>query len=287
MLSERLYRLMLWIYPASHRREYGDLMVQLFRDRMKYHGRGMRFFSVWIETILDLVSSACREYRSEAATIADVLEDGRDYLEGLGYPRKAIALLATFLLLNSSALLSSEGGVLQSLFMMNGGLVGAVLLMRFCDRPKTQEFLRRVDRPLSIGAGLLSLLLLGGYVWVMIEQRLYENPIAYQLPLALLPIALAILLSLSKIRSRLFNGLWQPVFVCWGIIAASALGSVALFTPDPAPWFEIWGGLLVLSAGFALVAFAYIGIAAALWWGGVKAGGVSLRILAGGIRRIK
>jgi len=33
--SLRLYTLLLLIYPGSFRREYGELMVQLFRDLMR------------------------------------------------------------------------------------------------------------------------------------------------------------------------------------------------------------------------------------------------------------
>jgi len=33
--SLRLYTLLLLIYPRSFRREYGEFMIQLFRDRMR------------------------------------------------------------------------------------------------------------------------------------------------------------------------------------------------------------------------------------------------------------
>ena len=250
MLSEKLYRLMLRVYPESHRREYGELMVQLFRDRMRYHGHGINRFVIWIQTILDLVPSAYREHRNELDTIADVLERGSEYLDGLGSPRTAIALLATFLLMNSSVLLSSEGGVLEELLVVNSSLIGVGLLMWFCERPKTQVFLRRADRPLRISVGILSLLLLGGYVWITLENRLYEDPFTYLFPVAILPIALGLTLWIGKIRNRLFNGLWPPVFACWGLIGATALGPVLLHSPDPTPWVEIWGGILVVGLGF-------------------------------------
>ena len=44
MLSEKLYRLMLRVYPESHRREYGEPMIQMFRDRMKFDGPRYRLF---------------------------------------------------------------------------------------------------------------------------------------------------------------------------------------------------------------------------------------------------
>jgi hypothetical protein len=31
-VSEHIYRALVLLYPAAYRREYGDLMVQVFRD---------------------------------------------------------------------------------------------------------------------------------------------------------------------------------------------------------------------------------------------------------------
>ena len=63
MLSERLYRALLLVYPREHRREYGELMVQLFRDRMRYEGGGLRHLIVWTQTIPDLAVSAFDEHK--------------------------------------------------------------------------------------------------------------------------------------------------------------------------------------------------------------------------------
>ena len=62
MLSERLYRLLLVAYPRDHRRAYGELMVQLFRDRMYRDGGGFGSLSVWLEMIIDLGGSALKEH---------------------------------------------------------------------------------------------------------------------------------------------------------------------------------------------------------------------------------
>ena len=62
MLSERLYRALLFAYPGEHRREYGDLMVQLFRDRMRRDGGGLGVLKVWLAMIVDLVTSALKEH---------------------------------------------------------------------------------------------------------------------------------------------------------------------------------------------------------------------------------
>ena len=61
MLSERMYRALLWAYPRQHRREYGEPMVQLFRDRMRRDGGGVRTLVVWVQMVFDLVGSAFKE----------------------------------------------------------------------------------------------------------------------------------------------------------------------------------------------------------------------------------
>ncbi len=63
MLSEKVYRALLLLYPREHRREYGDLMVQLFLDRMRYDGGGLRGMVVWTQTMPDLAVSAFDEHR--------------------------------------------------------------------------------------------------------------------------------------------------------------------------------------------------------------------------------
>lgn len=59
---ERVYRGLLALYPREHRREYGELMVQLFRDRMRRDGKGFAGLTVWIHLIVDLFGSAAREH---------------------------------------------------------------------------------------------------------------------------------------------------------------------------------------------------------------------------------
>ena len=58
MISERVYRALLVAYPREFRREYGDLMVQLFRDRMRFDGGGVRGLIIWMQIVLDLAASA-------------------------------------------------------------------------------------------------------------------------------------------------------------------------------------------------------------------------------------
>ena len=104
MLSEKVYRRLLFVYPKEHRREYGELMVQLFRDRMRRDGGGFRVPIVWMQMIFDLVVAAFKEHK-----------EGK---EGDKMKKRiAIALVAVLLTgaVGASALLaSSEGGPIVS-----------------------------------------------------------------------------------------------------------------------------------------------------------------------------
>ena len=66
MISERLYRALLVFYPAGHRRDYEEPMVQLFRDRMRRDGGGFRTPVVWVRMVFDLLGSAFMEHRERA-----------------------------------------------------------------------------------------------------------------------------------------------------------------------------------------------------------------------------
>ena len=68
MISERVYRALLMAYPSDHRRQYGEPMVQLFRDRMRRSDGGFRTLDVWLHMIFDLVCAAFKE-RKEGAML--------------------------------------------------------------------------------------------------------------------------------------------------------------------------------------------------------------------------
>ena len=67
MLSERVYRWLLFAYPREHRREYGEPMVQLFLDRMRRDGSGFRALAVWLHMLFDLIGSAFEEHKEGVA----------------------------------------------------------------------------------------------------------------------------------------------------------------------------------------------------------------------------
>ncbi len=62
MFSERVYRALLVVYPREFRREYGDLMTQFVRDRMRHDGRGIQGLMTWLHVLVDLATSALNEH---------------------------------------------------------------------------------------------------------------------------------------------------------------------------------------------------------------------------------
>jgi predicted permease len=56
--SEKVYRVLLALYPATFRHEYGAEMAALFRQRLDHEGA----LSLWLDVIADLISTAPKEH---------------------------------------------------------------------------------------------------------------------------------------------------------------------------------------------------------------------------------
>jgi len=71
-LAERLYRALLNLYPAGYRREYGALMVQVFRDMSRdvYHRRGLvGLIGWWCATLFDLIRTVIEQRREVVCSL--------------------------------------------------------------------------------------------------------------------------------------------------------------------------------------------------------------------------
>ncbi|MBI4202737.1 MAG: hypothetical protein HY532_06485 [Chloroflexi bacterium] len=63
-----VYRCMLRMYPAKFRREYGEAMTQLFADLLADQRQSVQplgTFRLWVQTVVDTLSSASRERMEE------------------------------------------------------------------------------------------------------------------------------------------------------------------------------------------------------------------------------
>ena len=63
-ISEKIYRKVLCLYPASHRREFGEAMAQLFRDQCRdawQTGRSAGLVKLWLRTLPDIGKTSIKE----------------------------------------------------------------------------------------------------------------------------------------------------------------------------------------------------------------------------------
>lgn len=74
-MSEKIYALLLRLYPASFRRRYHDEALQLLRDRLRDEQGFFRRLRLWVDLLADLVCSLPMAYRQRdpyAFAAADV-----------------------------------------------------------------------------------------------------------------------------------------------------------------------------------------------------------------------
>jgi hypothetical protein len=70
-IGARVYALLLYLYPSSFRREYGDSMLQLFNDQCRAANGAGGHAMLWLKTLRDLmlsVPAAHSNHRSPAST---------------------------------------------------------------------------------------------------------------------------------------------------------------------------------------------------------------------------
>ena len=123
-MSEKMYVLLLGLYPSQFRKAYGDEAIQLFRDRFRDEQGFLARVRLWWDLLADLVVSLPRERgylrpslvsvpsrpRLEGVPCFDVLEAGSPRLEALclGAAVSVIVLAAVSISMNWTA---RNGGV--------------------------------------------------------------------------------------------------------------------------------------------------------------------------------
>ena len=217
-------------------------------------------------------------------TIAGELEQASDYLERLGAPKSATSMLAMFFLMNFGVLSLPAHERWPNLLIVYFGLVGAGIILRYSERPRAQAFLKRIEHPISIGFGILTVTAVVTYIWAVVHLRLYEDPLSYQVPLSMLPLLVMVGLATPQWRNRLFGGRWKAVLFAYCVIVPTSIAAVLVFTDDPVPLLSIWS-YLVMGAGVLIGALLIcVLLAEVLWRGGIKVSVASMRLAARGIR---
>jgi hypothetical protein len=66
--AQRVYRLLVRLYPAAHRQAFGEQMVQMFGDHYRdaIEGRGDNRLRFWLAVLADLAASLLTEHAAEA-----------------------------------------------------------------------------------------------------------------------------------------------------------------------------------------------------------------------------
>jgi len=82
-ISYRLYCLLLFVYPEEFRREFGNQMLQVFRDSYRDEARARSLPSFWLRILQDLVCSAVKE-RANSTEKRGVMNRRTDAMALLG-----------------------------------------------------------------------------------------------------------------------------------------------------------------------------------------------------------
>jgi hypothetical protein len=69
-MSEKIYALLLRLYPSNFQKAYGEEALQLFRDRARDERGFLSGLRLWLDLLGDLAISVPREYRSVSAAVA-------------------------------------------------------------------------------------------------------------------------------------------------------------------------------------------------------------------------
>lgn len=95
--SARLYGLLLYLYPPSFRREYGEAMLQLFNDQHRAARGAGGYATLWLKTLRDVV-------RSVPAAHSSRRDGAARYSKGAVFVWTIVAILGFAFLLNALVL---------------------------------------------------------------------------------------------------------------------------------------------------------------------------------------
>ena len=115
-MSERLYTLLLRLYPSSFRQAYGEDALQLLRDRARDERGFLSGLRLWLDVLSDLAVSNLRAYRGASAGAAARCYDGAPLFlsledEALDADSLLYGATATVLIYGVVLLLARHAGV--------------------------------------------------------------------------------------------------------------------------------------------------------------------------------
>jgi hypothetical protein len=171
--SLRIYRRLLFVYPADHRSEFGSWMAQTFQDlsRQSYRRSGwLGLLGLWLRLLPDLWVSALVEHASEWRSRAMKWMANKNAVEFQGRSGFLFAVLLVAAGLVAKIWIVETGGsiFLATALLVAASLAGAVWM----DYAMSSSGMVTAATTILIGATLLPLLWVGdGAAW------LRENPV--------------------------------------------------------------------------------------------------------------
>jgi hypothetical protein len=233
MTPERIYKILLNLYPKDFRREYGEEMTQIFQESLRNEGSS---FGFWARTFWDVISSASRERISGGWNMQNNLVKFGGVaavIHGLVLPFLAILIMTK----TWEPAKEIDGLALFTNLLFNGGLLPLIVVTSLFNLPQPRSRMEYLGCFLAFTAPL---------VFTIANQILIQNPILfpgiwfdwmYLIGRFGLPIGLA-LMGLARVRrtgirdlpsvSKILFGLAVVLFITgtiWRVVTSNTLAS--------------------------------------------------------------
>ena len=122
-ISYRLYGLLLFAYPAEFRREFGNEMLQVFRECYRAEARARSLPSFWLRTLVDLAFTAIKE-RTDSRGRKGVLMNRRsDAMALLG----SIGIIVIAFVIHRYAIRNNVSFILWTGYILDALIVTGVI----------------------------------------------------------------------------------------------------------------------------------------------------------------
>jgi hypothetical protein len=254
-VSVWVYRGLLNAYPRSFRREYGEAMVQVFRD-LCLRGREASLAGVWGRALLDFIVSLVSEHTNRGA---EMTRTRWIQLSGWGLAASGILFVIGFLAASRPLYsqynaaswpidpsLNAQGNniVALSMLLMGAGMAG--LLARFGSRAGATG---QAGLVLGTIAGLVGAV--GSVGLGIVDSELWWNLFFF----SFIAINLAmVLFGIACLRKRLFarwNGIWLAIGSANLLFILASMG----FFPWQAPEALVTVMFVLFALALALVGY--------------------------------
>jgi hypothetical protein len=167
-ISSRLYGLLLFVYPAEFRREFGHDMLQVFRDSYRDEARAGSLPGFWLRMLLDLASTALKE-RVDGSQRRGVMNRRSDLVALLGCIGIIVIAFAVhrYAITNNIPFIFFFGYILDALIV--AGVIGNFIVFLLAKTTKLNP-LRTAITVFAVVHGALLLLI------VLISSRIGPPP---------------------------------------------------------------------------------------------------------------